>query len=210
MRLARVACGPTEGRFVIAAGIAGGCFKLSAQMATIGRSYSNNCCIFVCELLASTMSLRSWILSANDDLDFTIHNIPFGLISTADNARTRPATRLGSSVIDLSQLSGYQALIDGLSEAAMASLQAVSASDLLEYSWLEKRHQPTLELMASLPVGARRGLRLAIQKVFIGEEPSDFPKSAILEASEVQMHVPMRIGDYTDFCIAWVLIPNIV
>lgn len=73
------------------------------------------------------MSLQSWIASANDDLDFTIHNIPFGLISTDDNAATRPATRLGSSVIDLSQLSSYKSLVDGFSEAAKAALKAVSA-----------------------------------------------------------------------------------
>lgn len=71
------------------------------------------------------MSLRSWISSANDDLDFTIHNIPFGLISTCDNATTRPATRLGSSVIDLSKLATFQPLMNGLSEAAIGSLCAV-------------------------------------------------------------------------------------
>lgn len=56
--------------------------------------------------------------------------------------------------------------------------------------------------MANLPVQERRGLRLAIQKVFAGEQPADFPKSAIIDASNVQLHMPMRIGDYTDFCIA--------
>ena len=66
----------------------------------------------------------------------------------------------------------------------------------------ESRHQPTLEQMASLPAQERRSLRSAVQKVFSDSKPADFPEDAIIDAADVEMHVPMHIGDYTDFCIA--------
>jgi fumarylacetoacetase len=69
--------------------------------------------------------MSSWI-SAKSDSDFSIHNVPFGLISTTKDAKTRPATRIGDTVVDLSLLA-KAGLLDnaGLSKEAIASLSEV-------------------------------------------------------------------------------------
>jgi hypothetical protein len=59
--------------------------------------------------------------------------------------------------------------------------------------------------LASLPVAERRKTRLAIQKVLGGsDKPSNFPQEALTDNKDVTMHLPMPIGDYTDFCISYV------
>lgn len=74
-------------------------------------------------------NMRSWIESANEDLDFTIHNVPFGLISTKRDPTTRPATRLGNIVVDLKIVAKSGLLLHDVIDAeALATLTAVSIS----------------------------------------------------------------------------------
>lgn len=71
--------------------------------------------------------MQTWVESAREDRNFTIHNIPFGLVSTKNDSQKRPATRLGDYVVDLSKLAKSKSLQGAhLSEAAMHSLSAVS------------------------------------------------------------------------------------
>lgn len=63
--------------------------------------------------------------------------------------------------------------------------------------------QTTLAPFAALPAAVRRNARLEIQKILSGpSKPDNFPEDALLPVEKVQMHVPMPIGDYTDYCIA--------
>ena len=126
-------------------------------------------------------------IQVTDASDFTIHNIPFGLYSRrSDESKVKHvATRIGDTVVDLHVLassgllseSGNQSTVDALKQDSLANLAACSAIQ-------------------------RRAIRLKIQSVLAGDRPSLFPQDALVDASEVEMHVPMRIGDYTDFCIA--------
>ena len=126
-------------------------------------------------------------IQISDDSDFTIHNIPFGLYSRrSDESKVKHvATRIGDTVVDLHILAssgllsenGNQSTVDALKQDSLANLAASSAIQ-------------------------RRAIRLKIQSVLAGDRPSLFPQDALVDAPEVQMHVPMRIGDYTDFCIA--------
>ena len=67
--------------------------------------------------------MQSWIESANQDPDFTIYNIPFGLFSSPNDSTKRAATRLGDKVIDLKAIS-QQGLL-GKEENVKAALESV-------------------------------------------------------------------------------------
>ncbi len=49
--------------------------------------------------------MNSWI-KIDQDSDFSIFNIPFGIFSTG-NSDPRPATRIGDTVVDLSVLADF-------------------------------------------------------------------------------------------------------
>ena len=58
----------------------------------------------------------------------------------------------------------------------------------------------SLATFAALPAATRRTARLKIQWLLSGDVKP--PAHAIIASEDAQMHVPMPIGDYTDFCIA--------
>lgn len=134
--------------------------------------------------------MKSWIAGANSvETDFTIHNIPLGLFSRGSHdERPCPGTRLGDTVVDLSILAA-SGLLDELVSAPTREALTAGADSLAP--------------VADLPVLDRRQLRLALQSVFSQDKtPDGFPQNALLNANAVQMLLPFRIGDYTDFCIS--------
>ncbi|KAI5450884.1 hypothetical protein NCC49_002625 [Naganishia albida] len=122
------------------------------------------------------------------DSDFSIHNIPFGIFSAKDSTEKRCATRIGDTVVDLRELA-RKGVFDGIEGFAE--------------SWFE---QSTLNDFAAQSLTCRRAVRSRIQAIFTSgikeslEGKKDVLKSALHNAKDVELHLPVRVGDYTDFC----------
>ena len=128
-------------------------------------------------------NLTSWI-DVPAGHDFPLANLPFGIFSTADRD-ARPGMRLGDQVIDLSALFHAGLLDDlGLTEEV---LEASALNPLM------KLGKPTTVV-----------LRERVQDLFASDsaELRDRPElhaSCLVPASSVTMHMPVEVGDYTDF-----------
>ena len=116
--------------------------------------------------------------------DFPLANLPFGIFSTADRT-ARPGMRLGDQVIDLSALQAA-----GLFEGLGLSAEVLSASAL----------NPLMKLGKPTTVA----LRVRVQALFHSDSAElrdrpDLQASCLVPASHVTMHMPVEVGDYTDF-----------
>ena len=129
-------------------------------------------------------NLTSWI-EVPEGHDFPLANLPFGIFSTADRD-ARPGMRLGDQVIDLSALFHAGLLDDlGLTEDVLSEASALNP--------LMKLGKPTTV-----------ALRERVQDLFASDsaELRDRPElhaSCLVPASSVTMHMPVEVGDYTDF-----------
>ena len=134
--------------------------------------------------------LKSW-LQIGPKSHFSIHNIPFGIISTAANSEPHPAVAIGDYVLDLqvfTQENGFSAL------SSIQPHQSVFS-------------QSTLNPFASLGRPVHKIVREYLQSVFLENGP--FPdvlekneqlrKKALVPVGQYKTHLPMRINDYTDF-----------
>jgi fumarylacetoacetase len=128
--------------------------------------------------------MKSW-LDVPSDSDFPLQNIPFGIFSTAD-LKPRPGTRIGDTVIDLKALAenGY---FDGL-----------GINDLSVFS------RPVLNDFISLGKPLTNRVRQHLLELFSEDNPAlrndkDTRRKALNSVLDVIMHLPVEIGDYTDF-----------
>ncbi|KAF5660116.1 fumarylacetoacetase [Fusarium heterosporum] len=132
----------------------------------------------------------SW-LSIPEDSDFSIANIPFGIISTTSNTTPRPAIAIGDHVLDLDAF----AKGDGFSPA----------SDLHQH--LDVFSQSSLNSFAALGRPVHRAVRSYIQSIFtkdtkhpeVLKDNQKLQDAALLKRADIKNHLPMVIGDYTDF-----------
>jgi fumarylacetoacetase len=118
----------------------------------------------------------SWVASAADS-DFPIQNLPLGIFSEA-KGRRRPGVAIGDYVLDLS---GIQ--------------------DLLEEHWAEDLSQPVLNAWLARGLAAQQELRLRLSELLSDERYRDDVEPNLVGQSEVRLHVPCFIGDYTDFYV---------
>ncbi|KAG0237433.1 hypothetical protein BGW42_001009 [Actinomortierella wolfii] len=125
-------------------------------------------------------------IEVKPDSDFSIHNIPFGVISTTENPTPRVATRIGDYAVDLSVIA----------QAGLIDVPGLDAKNVFA--------QPSLNLFMSLGKSVWTPARLAIQKLLSKDEAAlrdnqDLVKRALIPIAQVQTHLPAVIGDYTDF-----------
>lgn len=125
---------------------------------------------------ANNPSLKTW-LKVDADSDFPIQNIPFG-IATINN-RKKAVSRIGNTVIDLSHL--YQL---GLFD------------DCLEESVFENQY---LNTFLQKDKATWRKVRDTISYVFQDLNFKDKVQSALHSIDVVNMEMPVKVGDYTDF-----------
>ena len=110
-------------------------------------------------------------------MDFSIHNIPFGIFSTPDTPK-RLATILGNKVIDLHFLAQNNYFSDlDIDNSVFA--------------------QPYLNNFIALGKDKTNAVRKKLQQILLST--NSLPQQAYLPAQEVEMHLPIKIGDYTDF-----------
>ncbi|WP_262029049.1 fumarylacetoacetase [Microvirga sp. Mcv34] len=126
---------------------------------------------------------QSFVLSANGHPDFPIQNLPLGVFSPGDSA-PRGGVAIGDRILDLPA-----ALAAGLftGEAAKAA-EAASGSALNRF--------------LALGAGARQALRTRLSELLAqGSPEQDKVEACLHDAAECTMHLPARIGDYTDFYV---------
>ena len=129
-------------------------------------------------------ALRSWVASANDAAsDFPIQNLPFGRFRRAGtDAPWRVGVAIGDQVLDL-RLAGEQCPWSG----ELPQLLALLASG-------------DLNAFMALGVAARRAVREALSLALReGSDQGPFLELCLVPQAAVEMSVPCRIGDYTDF-----------
>jgi fumarylacetoacetase len=123
--------------------------------------------------------MNSWINIPRDS-DFGIHNIPFGIFSQNGGSK-KVGAAIGSDVLDLA----------GVYEAGLLKDIGIS-KHTLENEFLND--------FISEGKKITNKVRTRIQELLTDENSplKDQPR-LILKQSEVEMHLPVRIGDYTDF-----------
>lgn len=134
------------------------------------------------------MGLKSWFQIPKSS-GFSLANIPFGIISTSSSSTPRAAVAVGDHCLDLK---AFQAQ-NGFSACSQ------QVNDVFS--------QSTLNAFAALGRPAHRAVRKYIQDIFRDDTPhpsilkdsQEAQKACILRRDEVKMHMPMQIGDYTDF-----------
>ncbi|EAS35959.3 fumarylacetoacetase [Coccidioides immitis RS] len=136
------------------------------------------------------MASQSW-LDIPKDSPFSLANIPFGIISTAVSATPRPAIAIGDYALDL---------------FTFASAGGFSKLPALQ-SHIDVFAQPVLNDFAALGRPVHRQVREYLQEIFrdntshpeILKNNEDLKKTALVPRKDATNHLPMRIGDYTDF-----------
>lgn len=135
-------------------------------------------------------AMKSWIEIPKGS-HFSLKNIPFGIITSSKNHFRRPAVAIGSSVVDLKEF----ARGDGFAE-----LPEIKGH-------LHVFGEETLNNFAALGRRVTNAVRLYLRDILAVEttRPSllrdnvELRGRAVLPQSDVTMHIPMRISDYTDF-----------
>ncbi|GAA4725424.1 fumarylacetoacetase [Sphingomonas lutea] len=122
-------------------------------------------------------SLKSWVASANGHRDFPIQNLPLGIFSEA-KGRRRPGVAIGDYVLDL-----------------------VAIADLLDEDMREDFEQPVLNAWFARGPEAQRRLRERLAELLSDARYRDDIEPQLIGQSEVRLHVPCLVGDYTDFYV---------
>jgi len=122
-------------------------------------------------------NLVSWVEGSEPGSDFPVQNLPLGIFSEAKGMR-RPGVAIGEYILDLA-----------------------SAADFLDEEWREDLSQPILNAWLSRGPVLHRALRLRLSEILTDARYRDEVEVHLIGQSEVRMHVPCLIGDYTDFYV---------
>jgi fumarylacetoacetase len=134
---------------------------------------------------ANDPTLKSWI-NADRKSDFPVQNLPFGIFKPKNRTNPRAGTRIGSTVIDLSVIAerGYFA------DAGIGDKSVFS--------------KPFLNDFISLGKPVWSAVRNKLSEIFNEKNQEfwnteDFKENLLYKAYEVDMLMPVQVGDYTDF-----------
>ena len=117
------------------------------------------------------------IIPIQQDSDFSIHNIPFGIFSTPET-EPRVGVAIGDHILDL---------------------WAVGQLGLFDFD-TEVFRQPVLNDFIALGKAVTTKVRTDIQTWLQDDQSRIANRPALFELqSKAKMHLPVRIGDYTDF-----------
>ncbi|RVU86250.1 fumarylacetoacetase [Leucothrix sargassi] len=118
--------------------------------------------------------IRSWVETANSsESQFPLNNLPFGVFSANDTPRC--AVAIGDSVLDLSMLQTAGLLPNcGFEEPALNTFM-----ELGKQTWDDVRNKLTDLLLEG--------------------NQTEQVSAALHEASDVTMHMPFRVEEFTDF-----------
>ena len=120
--------------------------------------------------------MTSWVDSAAGS-DFPIENLPLGVFSVGTRRR-RACVAIGDFVLDL-----------------------VAIADLLDEEWREDLSQPVLNSWLARGHEAQGALRERLAELLTDERYRDDVEPELIGQTEVRMHLPCVVGDYTDFYV---------
>ena len=121
-------------------------------------------------------AVLSWCESAQGS-DFPIQNLPLGIFSVGERRR-RPCVAIGDYVLDLAGI-----------------------ADLLDEQWREDLAQPVLNAWLSRGHEVHSALRERLVELLSDERYRDDVEAQLVGQTEVRLHVPCLVGDYTDFYV---------
>ncbi|MBU8539688.1 fumarylacetoacetase [Falsiroseomonas tokyonensis] len=116
---------------------------------------------------------RSRVASANGHADFPIQNLPLGIFAPPGGAK-RAGVAIGDSILDIAS-----APLTGVAAEAVATMA-----------------DGTLNGFFAMGAAPRQALRAQLSELLA--EGSDAPLE-LHDAEKCTLHLPVRIGDYTDF-----------
>ncbi|KAI2628480.1 Fumarylacetoacetase [Hypoxylon sp. NC1633] len=136
--------------------------------------------------------VSTWVPDVSPDTPFSLANIPFGIVTSSADPAPHAAIAIGQCVLDLKILSSHPTFTD-VFPALKDQVDVFS--------------NPTLNEFAALGRGVHREVRKAIQDLLSTEtsrpeflkDNAAFRERVLLPQRSVKMHLPMSIGDYTDF-----------
>ncbi|KAH7545292.1 fumarylacetoacetase [Ziziphus jujuba] len=132
------------------------------------------------------MALKSFV-EVRPDSHFPIQNLPYGVFKPAPNSVPRPGVAIGDYVLDLSEIASA-----GLFDGPILN----NSSDVF--------HQPNLNRFLELGRPAWKEARATLQKLLSSTEPTlrdnaNLRQKALVLSDNVELLLPIAIGDYTDF-----------
>ncbi|WP_268800608.1 fumarylacetoacetase [Pseudomonas huanghezhanensis] len=131
--------------------------------------------------------LRSWVASANGHADFPLQNLPMGIFSVGQSGK-RCGVAIGDMIFDL------RAALDASVFNGVARLAAETAC------------RDQLNDFFALGASARQALRAELLHLLDEKSPQRdrlklMGSTLLRPISDCQMHLPARVGDYTDFYV---------
>jgi fumarylacetoacetase len=127
---------------------------------------------------------RSWVESANlPGCDFPVQNLPFGVFRPVYRRLARVGVAIGDHVLDLAE-----AAERGLFSADRLPLEAALCCN-----------EAALNSLMALGEQHWSSLRRSIFHLLRHDAPVDHERVPLFPMAEVEMLLPARVGDYTDF-----------
>ncbi|WP_241665308.1 fumarylacetoacetase [Teichococcus oryzae] len=128
-------------------------------------------------------SLRSWVPGADGHPDFPIQNLPFGIFSPPGGT-PRGGVAIGDHILDLPAALEAELFSGAAREAAIAA------------------GANTLNGFMAMGAAPRQALRQRLSAMLAAGSPDrDAAGPCLHRAADCSMHLPARIGDYTDFYV---------
>ncbi|WP_260924105.1 fumarylacetoacetase [Novosphingobium sp. 9] len=121
----------------------------------------------------------SWVASANGHAQFPVQNLPLGVYAPPAGP-PRIGVAIGAAVLDLA---------------------ACAVADLLPAAAQDAACQDTLNAIFALPARERQALRHSISALLSDLSYREMVEPLLTPAADCTMHLPARIGDYTDFYV---------
>lgn len=122
-------------------------------------------------------ALQSWVASAAGHPHFPIQNLPYGLFSESDG-NPKIGVAIGDHVLDLPSIADY---LPGFAQSAV--------------------HADSLKSLFGLQPAERVKLRSRLSELLSLDEFRSGIEPSLRETSACVFHLPMAIGDYTDFYV---------
>jgi fumarylacetoacetase len=119
----------------------------------------------------------SWVAGADDHPDFPVQNLPLGVFSRADGV-PRIGTAIGDQVLDLAAIAAH----------VPAAVRPALAAN-------------RLNALFALPASDRRALRHALFALLTADGMRLRVEPHLHALADCALHLPFRIGDYTDFYV---------
>ena len=120
--------------------------------------------------------LKSWVDTASGS-DYPVQNIPLGIFSVGERRR-HAGVAIGDYVLDLHGI-----------------------ADLLDEEWRNDLSQPVLNGWLARGHEAQNELRRRLIEILTDERYRDDVEPELIGQTEVRMHLPCLVGDFSDFYV---------